>query len=113
MPISQELHNKLNEFLKLKDDWDSYGGVPITTKAVINTAVILDAAGDEVEVHIGPLPNGGIDIEWEIGDSELLLEVFPDGEKANWVLRHGEDYTNGTFDGDIKTLLKELLEAQE
>ena len=106
--ISETLMERLNSFLALKDDWDSYGSFPITSAAVGDTAFFIDEAKSEIEGDVGPLPNGGIDIEWEIGEDSLLVEISPDGTIVAWAMRKDGVDTCGTYDGDIQALVGRL-----
>ncbi len=92
-------------FVGLKEDWDSYGGIPITPEAITTAKQIIADAGKCIDAEVGPLPNGGIDIEWEIGDRALLIEVSPSGGVCGWALQQGHTYTNGTYVGDVEHLI--------
>ncbi len=76
---------------ELLPDWDSYGGLPPTGRALAITRRLLDdiasemagvANRDGMPYHIAPLVYGGILLEWETrgnGD-ELAVDIGVDGE---------------------------------
>jgi hypothetical protein len=82
VPRLRALFGRLDELSSLPEDWDSYGGLPPTARAV-------GAAGQlivEATTHVGrapsdvmPFPNGGLQVIWEQGQREFQVDVGPDG----------------------------------
>ncbi len=79
---NQEAVERLRKLTNLKSDWDGYGGVPPTEEAVKATAVLL------LEIHkltqgllespfIAPLPEGGLELEWELDSGAELMLIIP------------------------------------
>ena len=80
----------LRRLSKLLPNWDSYGALPLTERALAITRQLLDdiasemagvAARDGMPYHIAPLADGGILLEWETrgnGD-ELAADISADG----------------------------------
>lgn len=76
---------------KLLPNWDSYGALPLTERALGTAGRLLGdiasemagvAARDGMPYHIAPLVYGGILLEWEThgnGD-ELAVDIGADGE---------------------------------
>jgi hypothetical protein len=64
---------RLAELQLLPYDWDSYGGLPLQPKHVQAALQFLNAVmGDDVVLpDIVPLSDGGIQLEWRIGDHEI------------------------------------------
>ena len=77
------LLNQISEYRRLPEDWDGYGGMPTTSEAAKEAEQILSrttrlAVRLRVEPSVGPLADGGLDIEWtSLAGNELLLEVPP------------------------------------
>ena len=64
----------------LPDNWDSQGSPPIQGD-VIALAFMILAEIESYELptaHIGPVPGGGLGIEWRYGQRDLNLEILPD-----------------------------------
>ena len=83
---------RIEHLMSLRSNWDGYGGLPISDKAVGTTIRLL------LEVHgltkgklklpfIAPQPDGGLEMEW-IQDSgkELTLVVPADGNEIEYLL---------------------------
>lgn len=79
---------QLDALRSLGADWDSYGGAPISDKALsIARAILTDLSFQPVDpafvvpFHIAPVPNGGLQIEWRRADGSGSLELWidPDG----------------------------------
>jgi hypothetical protein len=82
VPVLRALFGRLDELSALSEDWDSYGGLPPTARAVGATSRLIV----EATTHTGnapsavmPFPNGGIQVIWERGHDELQVDVGPDG----------------------------------
>jgi hypothetical protein len=79
----------------LRQDWDSYGSLPPSMKAIdvslhlVRKIAELDL-GDLPVPHVAPVPGGGIQFEWRVGDRELELEILPDGAIESLRAERGE-----------------------
>jgi hypothetical protein len=58
---------------RLKENWDSYGGKPITKAALNKAENILNS------ITVSPLPDGGLAIDYEVSGICLTIEIKPDG----------------------------------
>lgn len=78
---------RLGELATLPEDWDSYGAAPIDAGAVERAEHIMSHVslqGDSVHptpepYFVGPIPDGGIEIEWRHAGQRLDIDVRPDG----------------------------------
>ena len=73
---------RLDELSLLEVDWDSYGGLPPTARAVAAaTRLMIEAVAvtGEAPDAVMPFPNGGLQVIWERGAQELQADVGPDG----------------------------------
>ena len=73
---------RLDELSLLEVDWDSYGGLPPTARAVAAASRLMIeavAVTGEVPDAVMPFPNGGLQVIWERGAQELQVDVGPDG----------------------------------
>ncbi len=84
--------NRLITLRKLQPDWDGFGGSPPSEKAVVATASLVImcqslANRKLLQPFIAPLPDGGLQIEWEsVGGAELTLVVPPGGIDVRFLL---------------------------
>ncbi|GAB4135361.1 MAG: hypothetical protein Tsb009_01520 [Planctomycetaceae bacterium] len=74
----QPLNEKLNSLLSLKENWDSYGGLPPRKQAVHGVTAIFDGFFDEETPfpEIVPTSKGNIQLEWHLPHCELEVEVI-------------------------------------
>jgi hypothetical protein len=81
-PALRALFGRLDELSALEEDWDSYGGLPPTARAIgAASRLIVEAitnSGDAPSA-VMPFPNGGLQVIWERGRDELQVDVGPDG----------------------------------
>jgi hypothetical protein len=82
---------RLEEFATLPNDWDSYGAAPISTVAVEHArelaaeiiskhALSIRPAGYSFDVV--PTPDGGVQLEWDVGAHDLEISIGPHGTLA-------------------------------
>ena len=87
-----EAAERIRKLASLEQGWDGYGGVPPTQKAVKATAELLVRAhkltGGLLESpFIAPLPEGGLELEWELDSgAELMLVIPPTGTDVRYLL---------------------------
>ena len=73
---------RIRKLTNLEPDWDGYSGDPPTEEAVKTTAVLLLAIhgltrGLLESPFIAPLPDGGLELEWELDSGAELMLVIP------------------------------------
>ena len=91
--VSLEADRRLRELRELESGWDSCDGIPIPDEVIRTTERVLiefcDLILDEVEVkdpYISPLPDGGIDLEWESESGAELLLTIHSSENISYLL---------------------------
>ncbi len=77
------IHNviaKLNEFLTLEENWDSYGAEKIDVNSTIFVFEMLTELIkiDITEPFIFPSNDGGIQMEWHKADVDFEIKINPD-----------------------------------
>jgi hypothetical protein len=76
---------QIEALANLEPDWDSYGAAAISPRAIalakdLVVYAAIGAASLGIESHpyyIGPVPNGGVQVEWRRDDREIQVEVRP------------------------------------
>lgn len=79
---------RLEEFKTLREDWDSYGAVPISPKAI---DIARELAAEIVSKHalsirpagysfdVVPTPDGGVQLEWDVDAQHLEIAIRSQG----------------------------------
>lgn len=97
-----EAAERIKKLASLEPDWDGYGGVPPTEEAVKATAELLLEShkltrGLLESPFIAPLPEGGLELEWELDSgAELMLVIPTTGTDVRYLL------DEPTSSGDIR-----------
>jgi len=80
-PWLDEARRTLAKLAVLSDNWDGQGSPAILGNAIGLAFMILTEieSYDLPTAHIGPIPGGGLGIEWRYGNRDLTLEILPDG----------------------------------
>lgn len=76
------MNPRLHELEKLEENWDSYGASKIGKAALETTQKFLDLF-DSLgfpEPYPIPSPDGGIDLEWHSGGTEVSFDISKEGE---------------------------------
>lgn len=90
--VDLKLAEELTDLATLEPGWDGYGADPPTPQAVEATAALLltihgltDAQLENL--FVSPLPDGGLEIDWELRTgSELMLVAPPEGTDVRYLL---------------------------
>jgi hypothetical protein len=109
--LSQAMQT-LARLSRLSPNWDGANSPPIGRGVIEQMARILRpiASGPEVPPpNIGPVPGGGLQAEWQIGDKALELEVLPDNSIQVLVV-NGDDMDEGSISAASPERLIELTE---
>jgi hypothetical protein len=92
-PSLRTLFGRLDELSALQTDWDSYGALPPTARAIgVASRLIVEATtrvGD-VPSAVMPFPNGGLQVIWERGQNELQVDVDPKGCLGYLTIHRGD-----------------------
>lgn len=81
--LEKELQ-RLEELAKLDSGWDGENARPLSSPAdahAAHTAYSVLATYGHAPSFIAPIPDGGVQVEWESRDSALELTIGPDGYK--------------------------------
>lgn len=93
-----EAIEKISEFSRLPENWDTYGGVALSHQARhaahdfvlrLLEAKLLDA-GEEIDIV--PVPTGGIQFEWSGPGGDIEVEIDQNGEFHSLI-----EYPDGTY----------------
>lgn len=88
--LERELH-RLQHLAQLEAGWDGYEAKPLSPVAVASAALtaysVLTAYG-EAPNFIAPIPDGGVQVEWDSAQSALELTIAPDGYKETLLVLH-------------------------
>lgn len=77
---------RLADLARLEEDWDSYGAAPIAPGAIKLAAHLMRRVlmhrsyppGFAEPYFVGPIPHGGVEIEWRNCDKRVEIDVRPD-----------------------------------
>ena len=87
-----EAVERIRKLTNLGPDWDGYGGKTPTEQAVKATVELLLKThrltqGSLESPFIAPLPEGGLELEWELDSgAELMLVIPPTGTNIRYLL---------------------------
>lgn len=118
---------RLREFTSLRDDWDSYGAVPISAVAIeraremaaeIISKHALSIRPDDYSFDVVPTPDGGVQLEWGVGSQHLEIAIDPEGSLAYlFVTTNGEQRQSSTSEnvtrGVVVTLAEDMLRLRD
>lgn len=105
-----QLWEKIKRIMKLPENWDSYGAVPIPHRTVARTLeLLIEAYGAQKQIgykpiipFIAPCADGSIQLEWENNNKELEARVgsLPLQEKILLlrVLKNEKHYQEDTIE---------------
>ena len=98
---------RINAFERLPLNWDSYGAVPVTGIATRSARLLLIALATDASLgvtaipfFVGPLANGGVQLEWHTNTSAVEVEVDP-GTGAYTYIQEFSDHSTPTQEGSF------------
>ena len=94
-------------FRALPPNWDSYDSRPIDDRAIACSLVLLIQA-ELPMAHapfVSPVPGGGVQLEWQLGQRALEFEALPDGS-AQFLRVEGETMNEGPLDPSDQTQVR-------
>ncbi len=84
--------DRIDRLSELPDDWDSYGGLPLSDEAVGATLDLLSYFGPEyLAPEVYPSPDGGLLLQWETPSSAIEIEVGPSRRFDLLIIPKGEE----------------------
>ena len=79
-PWFMSVFNRLHKFTALEENWDGYGGHRINSAAIMETfRTLYRVARGGPKPFVVPVNDGGIQIEWYCGDTEIEVEISASG----------------------------------
>ncbi len=100
-PRRAQVAVRLAELAALREDWDGYGARRLDHDALRLADDVLEDMMQRLPLlpDIFPVPDGGVQLEWEVGPVELELELEPGGRSAIFIC---QDRISGQrFDGEL------------
>ena len=97
----KEIYDRISALAQLKENWDSYGGLPVTAGAISGTRVLLSNLDveDMPRPHVAPIPDGGIGLHWRVADRDLEIEIEANGTMRYLKTQVGGDSIDGSVGG--------------
>lgn len=79
--LVERARGTLSQLTALEEGWDGYDALPTLPRVAEHTQLFLEQveAYTSVAPDLVPLPNGGVQLEWYIGEVEIEVEIEPDG----------------------------------
>lgn len=115
----KEVFRRVGQLVNLPDNWDSYGGKPITENCINDAFKILQYILDLRDINnievpapfVAPLSSGGLQIEWEEGDRYLQIDLLSETSEIEYFAIDKTNAGDLSLEGAMKSLndLKGLL----
>ena len=79
--LMEQARGALNKLTSLEKGWDGYDGSPVLPRVAEHARLFLEEvqACTKIAPELVPLPNGGLQLEWYVGEVEIEVEIEPDG----------------------------------
>lgn len=97
----EEVAAQIVALAALEADWDGYGAKVVDAAALGFAQRLIDQLLSEVGrvPSVIPVPDGGVQLEWDAGPIELELEARPGGRAAIFIC--DDESTGQRFDGEL------------
>jgi hypothetical protein len=111
----QPMLDMLSQFAWLPANWDTYGGLPATSKAVFGSLHVISRLMTDTSMSPATVPTseGGIQFEWYRGQGdELSIGVGPRGEISVFRVNEGAGQMDEYDDvklADLTSLVTSLI----
>jgi hypothetical protein len=88
LPALRGVMEQLEQIATLEPDWDSYGAQRPSQTAIEQARHLIETVAMKLINHlgaeaiadwVGPLPNGGIEVDWEVRGKDFSIDVNTDG----------------------------------
>lgn len=88
---------RICELLLLPQDWDSYGSPPPTKVAAHRAIQLVTGINPDsfLSPRVIPVPGGGVQLEWSLGEREVEIEIDDDGSVEYLKAERGRPITEG------------------
>jgi hypothetical protein len=92
--------SRIDALLELRPDWDTYGGLPPTGRALETARLLVariaarfaDGVGERsLPYDVAPIPNGGVGLEWRVDNASIEVWIGPDGLLGYLIAEGSED----------------------
>jgi hypothetical protein len=114
---------RLDSFAMYAPDWDDAGAATIAADTIMRAKRLVrdifanNSRSEGEPYYIGPIPNGGIQIEWRGDADSLEVEIRPDGEFDYLLVRGYANQPDIIYRRDIPfdeivRLVSEILDTQ-
>lgn len=101
---------RLDAFAAYFPDWDDAGAVTIASDTILRAKELVQSVyrsiqhGEEAEpFYIGPIPNGGIQVEWRGSADSIEVEIRPNGTYGCLSVRASASEPKITYRRDISS----------
>lgn len=88
---------RVQELARLPEGWDSYGARKIQPPALEAALRVLRVADSDLlpAPHLSPVADGGVQVEWSVGDRCAEVEIRPTGT-LEFLVQLGEEIAEGS-----------------
>lgn len=85
--------DRLNRLLRLPENWDRDGAPPVDARAAVAALKLLGSVArpDTPAPSIVPADEGGVQLEWHMGEIDLEVEVTPLGRVHGFFADNADD----------------------
>lgn len=88
----QKLHNKLESFKSLTNDWDSYGALPPDKLCLVYTQTFLNMVNAYLPCDIFPEPSGSISCWWSRDNIDVDISIESDNKMSYFIRNNRKKY---------------------
>ena len=104
--LPETIRERLVELSGLEADWDSYGALRVSPRALAAAGAIIDQVVARTGEHgvprdIMPIADGGVALEWRSPGLELGLNACPEGGWSSLLVERGEGGRRATERYDL------------
>jgi hypothetical protein len=101
---------RIADMADLPSNWDSYGALPLTARAVARACLLVTAIAEEGEPSgnrllpwtSAPIADGGLQIEWTCETARIDVQVSPDGTLGYLIQRGTAEAAEYQEDEDLE-----------
>src|SRR4051812_2906182 len=82
-PWMSDVLQRVNAFEDLRPGWNGTRSPAVLREALVLARQLVVAAAQVEDLrapNVGPVPGGGLQLEWRMGKKELELEILPTGD---------------------------------